>query len=104
MAFAKIWKSQKLKTISTAVVELTNATEQMMELQQTTVDALKAASFGGKLTQDEIADLGREMLESALSKVSESGIDVLRAVNVDIIALFTSAGKALIARIRHEDV
>ena len=42
---AQIGRNQKLKTISTAVEELTNAAEQtVLELQQTTVDALKAAS------------------------------------------------------------
>lgn len=102
---AQIGKNQKLKTICTAVEELTNAAEQtVLELQQTTVDALKVASADGKLTQDEIADLGQKLLAGALTKMSDSGIDVLKAANVDINAIVTGAGEALIAQMKNEDV
>ena len=100
---AQIGRNQKLKTISTAVEELTNAAEQtVLELQQTTVDALKAASADGKLTQDEIMDLGQKLLSGALAKMSDSGIDVLKAANVDINAIVTGAGEALIAQMKEE--
>ena len=100
---AQIGRNQKLKTISTAVEELTNAAEQtVLELQQTTVDALKAASADGKLTQDEITDLGQKLLSGALAKMSDSGIDVLKAANVDINAIVTGAGEALIAQMKEE--
>lgn len=100
---AQIGRNQKLKTISTAVEELTNAAEQtVLELQQTTVDALKAASADGKLTQDEITDLGQKLLSGALAKMSDSGIEVLKAANVDINAIITGAGEALIAQMKEE--
>ena len=100
---AQIGRNEKLKTISTAVEELTNAAEQtVLELQQTTVDALKAASADGKLTQDEITDLGQKLLSGALAKMSDSGIDVLKAANVDINAIVTGAGEALIAQMKEE--
>ena len=100
---AQIGRNQKLKTISTAVEELTNAAEQtVLELQQTTVDALKAASADGKLTQDEITDLGQKLLSGALAKMSDSGIEVLKAANVDINAIVTGAGEALIAQMKEE--
>lgn len=100
---AQIGRNQKLKTISTAVEELTNAAEQtVLELQQTTVDALKAASADGKLTQDEITDLGQKLLSGALAKMSDSGIDALKAANVDINAIVTGAGEALIAQMKEE--
>ena len=100
---SQIGRNQKLKTISTAVEELTNAAEQtVLELQQTTVDAMKAASADGKLTQDEIADLGQKLLSDALAKMSDSGIDVLKAANVDINAIITGAGEALIAQMKEE--
>ncbi len=97
----QITKVQQLNTINTAVGELTNAAEQtVMELQQTVVDDLKAASADGKLTQDEITALGKKLLEGTLQKMSDSGIGVLKAANVDINAIVTGAGEALIARIK----
>ena len=97
----QIGKSQQLKTINSAVGELTTAAEQTVyELQQTVVDDLKAASADGKLTQDEITALGKKLLEGTLQKMSDSGIGVLKAANVDINAIVTGAGEALIARIK----
>ena len=99
--FTQIAKTQQLNTINTAVGELTNAAEQtVLELQQTVVDDLKAASADGKLTQDEITVLGKKLLEGTLQKMSDSGIGVLKAANVDINAIVTGAGEALIARIK----
>ena len=98
---AQISKTQKLNTINAAVGELTNAAEQTVwELQQTVVDGLKEASADGKLTQDEIAKLGKLLLEGTLAKMSESGIGVLKAANVDINAIVKGAGEALIAKIK----
>lgn len=101
----QIGKSQQMKTINAAVGELTTAAEQTVyELQQTVVDDLKAASADGKLTQEEITVLGKKLLEGALAKMSDSGIGVLKAANVDINAIVTGAGEALIARIKNGDV
>ena len=101
----KIGKQQQLNTINLAVEELTAAAEQtVLELQQTVVDDLKAASADGKMTQDEIRDLGNKLLEGSLQKMSASGINVLKAANVDINAIITGAGEALIATIKHENL
>ena len=98
---AQIGKSQQLKTINAAVGELTSAAETtVMELQQTVVEGLKEASADGKLTQDEIKNLGKLLLEGTLAKMSDSGIGVLKAANVDINAIVTGAGEALIAKIK----
>lgn len=102
---AQIAKKQQLSTINMAVEELTAAAETtVLELQQTVVDGLKEASADGKLTQDEIKELGKKLLEGTLQKMSESGIGVLKAANVDINAIITGAGEALIASIKHENV
>ena len=101
----QISKSQKLSTINTAVDELTGAAEQtVLELQQTVVDDLKAASADGKLTKDEIEVLGKKLIDGALAKMSGSAMDVLKAANVDVNAIITGAGEALIARIKRGDV
>ena len=97
----QIGKSQQLKTIGAAVDELTKAAETtVLELNQTVVDGLKEASADGKLTQDEITNLGKLLLDGALAKMSDSGINVLKAANVDINAIVTGAGEALIAKIK----
>ena len=97
----QIAKSQQLNTINTAVNELTNAAETtVLELQQTVVDGLKEASADGKLTQEEITELGKLLLKGTLEKMSDSAINVLKAANVDINAIVTGAGEALIARIK----
>lgn len=101
----QISKSQKLSTINTAVDELTGAAEQtVLELQQTVVDNLKAASADGKLTKDEIDALGKKLIDGALAKMSGSAMGVLKAANVDVNAIITGAGEALIARIKRGDV
>ena len=98
---AQISKNQQLNTINTAVGELTAAAEQtVFELQQTVVDDLKEASADGKLTQEEIKNLGKLLLEGTLQKMSDSGLGVLKAANVDINAIVTGAGEALIAKIK----
>ena len=102
---AQISKNQQLNNINTAVGELTTAAEQtVFELQQTVVDGLKEASADGKLTQEEIKNLGKLLLEGTLQKMSDSGLGVLKAANVDINAIVTGAGEALIAKIKKGEV
>lgn len=97
----QIQKNEKLETVNNAVDELTTAAEQtVLELQQTVVDDLKAASADGKLTQDEIDALGKKLLKGTIEKMSTSGIHVLQAANVDINALVTGAGEAMIAKMK----
>ena len=98
---SRIAKTQQLSTINTAVGELTAAAEQtVLELQQTVVDGLKAAHADGKLTKKEISALGKKLLDGTLAKMSDSGIGVLKAANVDINAIVTGAGEALIAKMK----
>ena len=101
---AQISKTQQLNTINTAVGELTAAAETtVLELQQTVVDGMKEASADGKLTQEEIAQLGKLLLDGTLAKMTDSAIGVLKAANVDINAIVTGAGEALIARIKQKE-
>ena len=101
---AQISKSQKLNTINVAVGELITAAEQtVLELQQTVVGELKEASADGKLTKEEISKLGTLLLDGTLAKMSDAGMGVLRAANVDVNAIVTGAGEALIARMKAAD-
>ena len=61
---------------------------------------MKEASADGKLTKDEIGTLGDLLLEMTLEKISSASIGVLRAANVDINAIITGAGEAMIARMK----
>ena len=98
---SRVAKNQQLSTINTAVGELTNAAEQtVLELQQTVVDGLKAVHADGKLTKAEVNELGMKLLDGALKKMSDSGISVLKAANVDINAIVKGAGEALIAKLK----
>ena len=84
---AKIGKREELKNISAAT-----------ELQQTTVDKLKAASADGKLSKDEIDELGKLLIDGASAKMSDAAKGVLNAAGVDLTAIIKGAGEAMIAK------
>ncbi len=101
---SKIGKTAELKSIAAAVEEATGAAQTtVLELQQTVVEDLKAKSADGKLTKHEIEDLGRKLLKGAYDKMSASCINTLNAAGVDLNALITGAGEALIAEIKGEE-
>lgn len=98
---AKIGKREELKTIAAATAEATRAAQQtVQELQQTTVDRLKAASADGKLTAAEIMELGDMLLSGAMAKMSDASKNVLTAAGVDISAIIRGAGEALIGQMK----
>lgn len=104
-AVQQLGKTEKLKTIREAVAAATSAAEiTVMELQQTTVEKMKEAAADGKLTDGEIEQLGKMLIEKTFEKLSSPTIDVLKAANVDIDALIQSAGEALIAKIKHDEL
>ena len=81
---AKLAKNEELKSIAAATDEATKAAEQtVLELQQTTVEGLKKASADGKLTKDEIAELGKALMEGAMAKMSTSAVNLLNAAGVN---------------------
>ena len=96
---AKIGKREELKNISAAADEATKAAEKTaLELQQTTVEGLKKASADGKLTKDEIDELGKLLIDGALAKMSDAAKGVLNAAGVDLTAIIKGAGEAMIAK------
>lgn len=97
----KLAKKAELSNIAAATDEATNAAQTtVLELQQTTVEAMKAASADGKLTESEIQELGTLLLQKALDKMSDSAKNVLTSAGVDISAIITGAGEALINRMK----
>lgn len=96
---AKIGKREELKNISAATDEATKAAEKtVLELQQTTVDKLKSASADGKLSKDEIDELGKLLIDGASAKMSDAAKGVLNAAGVDLTAIIKGAGEAMIAK------
>ena len=97
----KIGRREELRNINAAQQEAMDMARQtVMELQQTVVDGLKAASKDGKLTEAEIKDLGAMLLCQTKAKMSLAAIRVLAAAAVDIDAIIKGAGEAWINKIK----
>ena len=100
---AKLGKATQLDTVNKAQQELIKLAQITVgELKQTVVDGMKAASKDGKLTTDEIAQLGQLLYEKTTAKLSGSAMDVLTAAQVDISALITGTAEHLIGRMKED--
>lgn len=98
---SKIAENKKLANISVAKHEVDDAVFQTVsELQQTVVDGLKAAAEDGKLTPEEITDLGFEVIEGVMRKLSEPSIHLLRAAGVDLEAYIRGAAEKWVATLK----
>ena len=96
---AKLGKVTQLDTVNRAQQELIKLAQITVgELKQTVVDGMKAASKDGKLTKEEIAQLGQLLFEKTTAKLSASAMDVLTVAQVDISALITGTAEQLIGR------
>ena len=100
---AKLGKATQLDTVNRAQQELIKLTQITVgELKQTVVDGMKAASKDGKLTTDEITQLGQLLFEKTTAKLSASAMDVLTAAQVDISALITGTAEQMIGRMKED--
>ena len=98
---AKLGKATQLDSVNRAQQELIKLTQITVgELKQTVVDGMKAAHKDGKLTKEEIAQLGQLLYEKTTAKLSASAMDVLTAAQVDISALITGTAEHLISGIK----
>jgi hypothetical protein len=95
---AKLGKATQLDTVNRAQQELIKLAQITVgELRQTVVDGMKAAHKDGKLTKEEITQLGQLLYEKTTAKLSASAMDVLTAAQVDVSALITGTAEHLIA-------
>ena len=100
---AKLGKATQLDTVNRAQQELIKLAQITVgELKQTVVDGMKAANKDGKLTKDEIAQLGQLLYEKTTAKLSASAMDVLTAAQVDISALITGTAEQLIGKMKED--
>lgn len=91
---AKLAKKTELANINAAQAEvIVMARQTAGELQQTVVSKLKEASADGKLTQQEITDLGHNLYEMTMPKVSAAAKVILEAANIDLSALIHGAAE-----------
>lgn len=99
----KIAKREELKNISIATNELmAMAQTTVLELQQTVVSGWKEASADGKLTKEEIKQLGVMLVNGTIEKMSQTSMDLLKAAGVDITAIIHGAGEALITQMKNK--
>ena len=100
---AKLGKATQLDTVNRAQQELIKLAQITVgELKQTVVDGMKAASQDGKLSKEEIAQLGQMLFEKTTAKLSASAMDVLTAAQVDISALITGTAEHLIGQMKED--
>ena len=98
---AKLGKATQLDTVNHAQQELIKLAQITVgELKQAVVDSMKAAHTDGKLTKEEIAQLGNLLYEKTTAKLSASAMDVLTAAQVDISALITGTAEQLIGQMK----
>lgn len=99
---AKIAKRNELANINAATNEVIGAAQlTVLELQQTVVNGWKAASADGKLSKDEISQLGTMLIEKTMEKMSDSAKNLLTAAGVDITAIIKGAGEAMVQNMKH---
>ena len=100
---AKLGKATQLDTVNRAQQELIKLAQITVgELKQTVVDGMKAASKDGKLSKEEIAQLGQMLFEKTTAKLSASAMDVLTAAQVDISALISGTAEHLIGQMKED--
>ena len=98
---AKLGKATQLDTVNHAQQELIKLAQITVgELKQTVVDGMKATHTDGKLTKEEIAQLGQLLFDKTTAKLSGSAMDVLTAAQVDISALITGTAEHLIGQMK----
>ena len=100
---AKIGRRQELASISAATEEAAEAAKRVvLELQQTAVEGMKAASADGKLSRAEVEQLGKLLLEKSLAQLSLPAKQVLEAAGKDVCAIIRSAGEAAVLAIKQQ--
>jgi len=87
VAIAIAWLKSKVKSerLLNALTELEQAAEITVgELQQTVVFGLKEAAADGKLSKEEIAELGQMSLSLVKARMSGAAQDLITAAGMDL--------------------
>ena len=108
IAFAYVGKwmgqNKKLETLSSAMEQLEFVVKNVVgELQQTMVEGLKEASVDGKLSDEDIYDLGKLLVLKATEQLSDPASTTLEAAGIDIEGMIHSIAEAYIEKIKRDD-
>lgn len=96
---AKLGQNKKLANIAQATSQVILAAQLTVgELQQTAVEAMKAAAPNGKLTEAQIAILKQQLLNKTAEKLSAPVVALLEASKTDVNALIQGAAEDMINR------
>lgn len=96
-----IGKSKEMEHISAAMEQLEAVVKNVVgELQQTTVELMRAETEDGKLTSKDIYELGKLLVEKATEQLSNPASDTLKAAGIDVEAMIHSVAEAYIERIK----
>jgi len=97
-------RNKKLETVSAAMEQLEAVVKNVVgELQQTVVEGLKDASADGKLSQEEIYDLGKMLVMKVSEQLSDPASTTIKAAGIDMTEAIHSIAEAYIARIKREN-
>lgn len=105
-AYIGKWMGQnkKLETVSAAMEQLEAVVKNVVgELQQTTVEQMKAATEDGKLSQEEIYDLGKMLVMKVSEQLSDPASTTIQAAGIDMTEAIHSIAEAYIAKIKREN-
>ena len=93
-------KLNNIEMATKTVIDMAQMT--VNELQQTVVEGLKAANADNKLTKEEIAELGKMLIDMTTEKLTAPTYDLLKAAGTDLEALIKGAGEAWILDLKKE--
>ena len=102
-AYIGKWMGQtkKLETVSAAMEQLEAVVKNVVgELQQTTVEKMKAATEDNKLTPADIKELGETLFIKSCEQLSDPASSTLKAAGIDVEAMIHSVAEAYIERIK----
>lgn len=98
-----VGKTKELEHVASAMDELENVVTTVVgDLQQTIVENLKAASADGKLSQEDIYDLGKLLVMKVKEQLSNPASTTIQAAGIDMTEAIHSIAEAYIARIKRE--
>ena len=102
-AYIGKWMGQtkKLETVAAAMEQLDTVVCNVVgELQQTMVEHLKASTADGKLSEEDIYDLGKLLVLKTKEQLSDPTAKTLEATGIDMETMIHSIAEAYIERIK----
>jgi len=100
-------KLGKVKELEAITLAIENAKSAAMltaaELQQTVVAKLKESAADGKLSNEDIMWLNRQLLEQTKAKLSVNVYDLINAAGADIEAIILGAGEAWLTGLKAKE-